>query len=185
MKLHPSTKIHDLLETYPFLLDFLAAYRPKFSILKNRAMRATMGRMATLSMVASMGDTPLETLLKDIASEIAKNTGEEIEIETSSDGRKDRENLDELKEIIRDLHKSVELSTVKQRFDRLMNQIDPSQIASMEEELIREGMPAEGESALPVSRKAQHFWAVAGHVGNSRRDPENDQGYSKRRRKRR
>ena len=33
MKLHQSTKIHDLLETYPFLLDFLADYRPKFSIL--------------------------------------------------------------------------------------------------------------------------------------------------------
>jgi len=143
MKLNASTKIHDLLETYPFLLDFLAGYRPKFGVLRNRAMRATMGRMATLSMVASMGDVALDTLIGDIAAEIRKNTGKEVEIDTSSGVGNEREKLDELKEIIRDLHRGVEFSTVKKRFDRLMSRIDPSQIAVMEEELIREGMPVE------------------------------------------
>ena len=143
MKLLPSTKIHDLIETYPFLLDFLAEYRPKFSILKNKAMQATMGRMATLSIVASIGDVSLTTLLKDIAEEIKRETGEEIEFAVLSTPGKDREKLDELKKIIIDLHAGVEFSEVKKRFDRLMAEIEPTQIAKMEEELIRDGMPSE------------------------------------------
>jgi len=139
MKLSPSTRIHGLIDEYPFLLDFLAGYNPKFNLLKNRAMRATMGRMATLSMVAEIGGVPLEDLVRDVAEEIRRHTGEGVEIE----GGEDREKLDRLKDIIRDLHRGVDFSDVKRRFDELMGEIDPSRIAEMEEELIREGMPVE------------------------------------------
>lgn len=143
MKLFPTTTVHDLLDSYPFLLDFLANYNPKFSILRNRTMRATMGRMATLSKVASMGDIRLNILLTDISKEIEKHTGEIIETELSNSIKDNREALDTLKGIIMDLHKGVEFSEVKNRFDTLMGEIDPSQITDMEEQLIREGMPAE------------------------------------------
>ena len=63
MKLSGSTKIHDLLKAYPFLQEFLPAYNAKFQMLKNKAMRATVGRVATLKMVSSMGDVALEKLL--------------------------------------------------------------------------------------------------------------------------
>ena len=143
MKLSHSTKINELLEKFPFLLEFLADYNPKFRLLKNRTMRATMGRMANLGMVASMGNISLDTLLKDIAGEIKKNTGEDIEIVVSGTDESGRKKLETLKEIIRDLHKGMEFSVVKDRFDKLMSEIEPSQIAEMEEQLIREGMPAE------------------------------------------
>ncbi len=53
------------------------------------------------------------------------------------------EKLDRLKNIIKDLHKGKKFDEVKKRFDTLLGEIDPSQIAQMEEELIREGMPAQ------------------------------------------
>ena len=142
MKLTPNTNVHDLLDKYPFLLDFLAGYNPKFSVLKSKAMRETMGRIATLSMAATMGGIPVEKLIEDIAREISGTAGEEIETGYSPEVTHERKNLDELKDIIKDLHKGVGFTTVKKRFDQLMKQIDPTQIASMEEELIREGMPA-------------------------------------------
>ena len=141
MKLLPSTKIHDILNTYPFLLEFLADYNPKFSILRSKAMRHTMGRLATLSMVSTMGDIPLDTFLGDIAEEIKRQTGKEIEVDVAV--TEDEDNLHELKEIIKDLHRGVEFTTVKKRFNQLMNHIEPTEIAAMEEELIRDGMPAE------------------------------------------
>ncbi|MHB9030064.1 MAG: DUF438 domain-containing protein, partial [Candidatus Latescibacterota bacterium] len=135
--------LHALLEAYPFLLDFLPAYNEKFSLLKNKAMRATMGRMATLSMIAGIGGVPLETLVRDIAAEIRKRTGEDVETEAPAAGKDRAVALSELKEIILDLHRGVEFAEVKARFDRLMGEIDPSEITTMEEQLIRDGMPAE------------------------------------------
>ena len=41
MKLTPDTNVHELLDEYPFLLDFLAGYNPKFSILKSKVMRVS------------------------------------------------------------------------------------------------------------------------------------------------
>lgn len=144
MELNSFTKVHDLIEKYPFLLDFLADYNPKFSLLKNTAMRATMGRMAKLSMVAEIGGIPLDTLISDIAEEIKSHTNEPVIIEkTGESPSSDKDKLERLKEIIRSLHRGEDFSKVKAEFDNLMNEIDPTQIASMEEQLIREGMPAE------------------------------------------
>ena len=143
MKLLPSTKLHDLLDTFPFLLEFLADYRPKFSILRSKAMRHTMGRLATLSMASTMGDIPLDIFLVDIAEEIKRQTGKDVGVDNSASDVNDREKLDELKDIIKDLHGGVEFKKLKQRFNELIRDIEPTEIAAMEEELIREGMPAE------------------------------------------
>lgn len=146
MNIHPSTTVHDLLEEYPFLLNFLADYTPKFEILRNKAMRETMGRMAKLSMAAEMGGVPLDKLMADIAAEIERRTGDAV----TADGRGDAgstdgnaEKLERLKNIIRGLHRGDDSAVLKAEFDRLMGEIEPTQIAVMEEQLIREGMPAE------------------------------------------
>ena len=143
MKLSAETKIHELLGMYPFLLEFLAGYNPKFALLRNKAMRATMGRMASLSMVAAMGNMPLNILLKDLAEEIKKHTGEKIEISFSQPAITGEEKKERLKEIIRDLHEGKDFAEVKKSFDLLMEKIEPTEIAALEEQLIREGMPAE------------------------------------------
>ncbi len=48
-----------------------------------------------------------------------------------------------LKEIIRQLHSGAEPQEVKERFNRILASTSPSDIASIEQELVREGMPRE------------------------------------------
>lgn len=72
MKINAQTKINDLIENYPFLIDFLADYNPKFSIIRSKAMRATLGRMANLQMVSTMGAIDLTKLLNDLKTKMIK-----------------------------------------------------------------------------------------------------------------
>ena len=104
MKLFPTTKVNGLLDTYPFLLDFLIGYNPKFKLLKKKTLRATMGRMATLSMAASMGGISIDTLLRDIAGEIKAKTEEEVEIGDAKATNLDQDKLERLKKIIKDTY---------------------------------------------------------------------------------
>ena len=136
MKLSSDTSINELLKTYPFLVDFLVAYNPQFRMLKNKVMRATVGKMATLKKVADIGEVPLDTLIKDIAAEIKNQTGVgELSVNSEKVAR--------LKEIILDLHKDVSFEEVKERFNDLITDIEPTEIVAMENQLIKEGMPVE------------------------------------------
>jgi len=145
MKLSSNTSINDLLKAYPFLVDFLVAYNPKFSLLKNRVMRATIGKVATLKQVAMTGEVTLDILIKDIAAEIENRTGESAEIETKKKGEipVDEDKTAKLKQIIIDLHQDVPFEEVKKRFDNLIADVNPIEIVAMEEQLIKEGMPIE------------------------------------------
>jgi uncharacterized protein len=76
-----TTSLHQLVERYPFLLEFLAAYNKKFGLLQNPIMRATVGRAATLGRVAEMGGIPVEDLIRDIAAEVRDRTGDALQPE--------------------------------------------------------------------------------------------------------
>ncbi len=139
IEITPSTKINDLLNAYPFLVDFLVAYNPQFGLLKNRVMRATVGKMATLEKIAGIGGVPVGTLIKDIAAEIEKRTGEGAETETG--GVPNNEKVARLKEIILELHKGAPFEEVKKQFDELIADVEPIEIMAMEQQLIKDGMP--------------------------------------------
>ena len=145
MKISSKTTISQLIDAYPFLVDFLVGYHPKFKLLKNKMMRATMGKMATLKRVAGIGEVPLGTLIMGIATEIEKQTGESIEIDKESETESftDTTKIAKLKAIILDLHKDVPFENVKKRFDELIADVEPMEIVAMEEQLIKEGMSAE------------------------------------------
>ena len=64
--LTPDSSLTEVVEEHPFLIDFLAAYNPKFALLKNPIMRNTAGRIATLRKVAEMGGTEIQDLLAAI-----------------------------------------------------------------------------------------------------------------------
>jgi DUF438 domain-containing protein len=145
MDLNANTKIDDLLKEYPFLMEYLVSLSPKFKLLESAVMRKTVGKVATLSQAASIGGIELSDLLKDIAAEIKKRTGADVAIGSGkaeaapvmdADARQEL-----LKDIIRDLHKGVEMSVLKHRFHELIKDIDPSEIAKMEQRLMAEGMP--------------------------------------------
>gem|GEM_PF-6613147 len=105
----------------------------------------TIGRLATLSKVAIIGGVEIQKLISAIADEIEDKTGETIEISSIPPDEEidEYKRLEILKDIIRDLHKGVDVKIVKKRFHELIKDIDPSEIANMEQQLIQEGMPEE------------------------------------------
>ncbi len=144
MELSSKTTIEELLSEYPFLMEYFVNRSPKFKMLQSTVMRKTVGRVAPLSHVASIGGIEIGTLLAEIAAQIKTRTGAEIPVRTSGtapEGRKTTSRQEILKEIIRDLHRGEEMSSLKQRFHELIKDIDPSEIAKMEQQLIAEGMP--------------------------------------------
>ena len=144
MQISAKTKIDDLLNSYPNLEDFFIRKSPRFKHLKNPMMRKTIGKVATLKQVAEMGNLDLDELLDEIQNEIrdaGDETGLKLSVEDDpavSDPQKRREIL---KGIIKDLHRGIELNVLKQRFRDLIKEVDPSEIAKMEQSLIDEGMP--------------------------------------------
>lgn len=146
MDLTPKTKIDDLLKAYPFLLDFLINKSNEFKKLKNPIMRKTMGKIATLSKVATMGKFDLDPFMNEIADEIKAKANESVnimkevaaKIEPLTDPTARQETL---KGIIRDLHKGVDMENLKSRFWELIQDVSPSEIANMEQKLIAEGLP--------------------------------------------
>ncbi|HET6513875.1 MAG TPA: DUF438 domain-containing protein [Thermodesulfovibrionales bacterium] len=146
MELSGKTKIDDLLKDYPFLMDFFVNRSPKFKMLQSTVMRKTVGKVAPLSHVAAIGGIELNELLAEIAAEIKAKTGERVTVARevgeevgAVSGAEARQEI--LKDIIKDLHKGVDMEVLKRRFHELIKDIDPSEIARMEQNLMAEGMP--------------------------------------------
>jgi len=145
MDLNANSKIDDLLKEYPFLMEYLVGRSPKFKLLESAVMRKTVGKVATLSQAAAIGGLDAGQLLIDIAGEIRKRTGKDVAVGAAKEGSAPLMDADArqevLKDIMRDLHGGVEMSTLKRRFHELIKDIDPSEIAKMEQRLMDEGMP--------------------------------------------
>ncbi len=148
MDLTPTTRIHAILEEWPFLQDFLIAYNPRFRLLENRAMRATMGRIATLRMVSSMGGVPLERLLEDLAAAVEREAGTRPAVRTDDGDAGSAEELATLRAMIRRLHAGEPLERLQAEYEPILSRMDPMRIAEMEQSLIDEGTPAEEIQAL-------------------------------------
>ena len=140
MQLTPKTRIADLIKTYPFLLDYLAGYAPEFQNLRNPVLRNTVGRVATLGMAAGMGHLELPRLLADLRETIQKQSGDEVEVQGAAEAAPDRAEV--LKGIIRDLHDGIPVEEAKRRFAALVEDVDASEIAHMEQQLMAEGLPS-------------------------------------------
>jgi len=149
MTLDAKTKLAELLKSYPFLLEFLAGWSPKFAKLRNPLLRNTVGKLATLDQVAAMGDIPLDRLLAAIGDEVRRLTGETVSGGSAAAGGPapaftDRAAKKEvLKDIIRDLHAGGDADALKERFAALVHDVSGAEIGAMEQELISEGLPQE------------------------------------------
>lgn len=138
----PQTTLDEVLKRYPFLLDFLLEYHPKFHLLRHAAMRVTMGRVATLGKIAGIAGIPPQQLIRDLSDRVAAEPGETPDSEPPSTGDGvDREKIEKLKGIIRKLHEGQDAGAARAEFTRLIADVQPEEIAAMEQGLIREGMP--------------------------------------------
>ncbi len=141
MQLSPGTNVNDLLATHPFLEDFLAAYSPHFTLLKNKIARATVGRLATLGAAARIAGVDIDALLRDTAQAIEKQTQVRPEIAKSNQGIDREQRIAMLGHIIAELHDGGDLATARGLFAQAVGDVDAGEIAAMEEEMIRGGLP--------------------------------------------
>jgi len=142
MDLSANTKVNDLLTHYPFLKDFLISLNPEFKMLDNVFMRKTVGKIASLGKVAMIGGMDVTKLLDDIAVKIKKETGEAVAVSYGVDGPDEQElKIDKIKEIIKELHAGKGAESQKKKFEELIKDVAPWEIAQMEQKLIAEGMP--------------------------------------------
>ncbi len=143
-KLSVSTSIDALLNEYPFLEDFLISYNGKFALLKNTMIRATLGKAATIRQAASIAGTDPDILLNAILDEIRKHTGKQDfdVLQKDSKPGTGQDKIGSLKSLIIKLHEGLPFDEAKNRFDSLIKDTAPGEIAQMEEQLISEGMPA-------------------------------------------
>ena len=130
MELKPETNLGDLVEEYPFLIEFLPTVSPKYEDLKKPVLRRTMLGRATLKMIAERGGIELKILIKSIEGAI-----------NEAKAPSDEERLEVLKGIIRDLHAGVDMEILRDRFARLCEHVSPKEIAEMEQSLIDDGLP--------------------------------------------
>jgi DUF438 domain-containing protein len=151
MELKPTTQLGPLLERYPFLIDFLAGYAPKFKVIRNPIMRKTVARAATLEQAAKLGGVELEGLLRALAEAISEEADEEVAAapaggpgeETAKAPAGEEGRLEELKAIILSLHQGGDLEEARRRFAEVIRDVSPAEISAMEQRLIAEGLPAE------------------------------------------
>jgi len=137
MKITKQTKIVDLVQKYPFLMDEMQAINSKFAMLKNKVAMATMGKVATLTMVSNVGGMTIDELIKAIQKIVDSHGAESIEYRPEDE----QERLEILKAIIKDMHKQQDNREAKQKFNELLKDIDPDEIKTMEQQLVMEGMP--------------------------------------------
>ncbi len=142
MDLSPKTKVNDIIGHYPFLKDFLISISPEFKMLDNPFMRKTVGRLASLGKAAMIGGVDVKKLLDDVAAEIKKKTGVAVTVSYGEAGPDEQEaRIDQLKEIIKELHAGKNAESQKKKFEELIKDVAPWEIAQMEQKLIAEGLP--------------------------------------------
>ncbi len=122
MKINKDTKVLDLIEAEPYMEDALIAINQGFDKLRNPLFRNTMGRLASLEMVAGFMAEPLDGLLKKVRGAILKNI-----IEGLHTAKNEAQGFEE----------------AKARFEDLIVDLEASDIGAMEQALMKGGMPAE------------------------------------------
>jgi hypothetical protein len=164
----PKTTVHTLLKEYPFLLEYLAAYHPEFGKLTNPVLRRTMGRMATLDKAAQMANVPLNQLMNDLAGEIEAKTGARPAIaDMPGVDTVDPARLAELGAIVAELHAGKTAEDVKPRFEELIADVEATEIAAMEQQLIEGGVPADDVKRLCDVHVQVFADALEGHAAVS------------------
>ncbi|HPD56319.1 MAG TPA: DUF438 domain-containing protein [Smithellaceae bacterium] len=137
MKIGKQTKISDLLEKYPFLIEEMEKINNHFALLKNKAARMTMAKIATVSMASKAAGLSAAELMNAIKKIVAEHGVETLEIDTDDE----RTRLDTLKEIIKEMHQGGDPAAAKIKFNELLKEIDPHEIKDLEQQLVMEGMP--------------------------------------------
>lgn len=149
MHLAPSTSLHALVTERPYLIDALADFAPVFTRLRNRHLRNTLGRMATLRQAADIAGLEVNGPMLHIARCVLDRSGEAVTIvpgDTPDAGTgpppiSDAARMDTLKNLIRELHAGADPAGLKARFAATVGGVSGGDIARLEQALVAEGLP--------------------------------------------
>jgi len=135
MLITAQTRIGELLDAHPSLVEFLISRYPTFSKLKNPLLRKTVAKIATLSAASAMAGVTTEQLVREIQEFLAGSGG------AAAPQLSREERIRVMKEIILELHAGGNFKDLKERFSKMSEGLEHSDIAEMEQRLIKEGMP--------------------------------------------
>jgi uncharacterized protein len=130
LEITPETKIAEIVEAYPWLLDYLPTIAPHFKRLQDPAHREQMFGIATVEIASGGAGLTPDQLADMIKAEIKKREADPSEYKKEV-----------LKGIIRDVHAGVEMDILRKRFADLVKDISATEIAEIEQSLIAEGLP--------------------------------------------
>jgi len=88
--INPSTKVSDLLDSYPELEETLINMAPPFKKLKNPLLRKSVAKVATIKHISAVGGIPLDELIRKLRAATGQTVTENhYEDETYYTGRPD------------------------------------------------------------------------------------------------
>ncbi len=144
MKIDKNTKILELLERNPQLLDVLIGVSPEFRKLKNPLLRKTIGRFATLEHAAQTSGVAYDDLHRKITEAMIHGPSGYPEAGTAPMSEEERaERIETLKGIVRGLHEGKAPEEQRLKFAEMLQEVSASEIAEMEQALIGEGISEE------------------------------------------
>ena len=73
IEITPTTKINDLLNLYPEIEETLIDIAPPFKKLKNKFLRKSVAKVATLKHISSVGNVPLNELINKLREAIGQS----------------------------------------------------------------------------------------------------------------
>ncbi|HSV73105.1 MAG TPA: DUF438 domain-containing protein [Chthonomonadales bacterium] len=141
VSLSPNTTIHELLSAHPDLIEDLPAAYPEFAPLRDPVARAAMARVATLERAAGVARVPVEKLMADVAAMIARRASAGAPTTDPASDRSER--VEALKRIIERLHAGGSLEEAQREFQAVAGDASAGEIAEMEQQLIRDGLPVQ------------------------------------------
>ena len=142
--LSEATKIMDVIEEYPFLAETLVELDPILRRFKSPILRKTVGRRATLTDVSDMINKDLSDVIAFFSKKIESSTNIKVEQNVGSERKSGWEDehtrkREMLKALVLELHAGGELPALKTRFQEILGEVEATDIASMEQELIDSG----------------------------------------------
>ena len=72
IEITPSTKVNDLLDSYPEVEEILIGIAPPFKKLKNKFLRKSVAKAATLKHISSVGNVPLNELINKLREAVGQ-----------------------------------------------------------------------------------------------------------------
>jgi len=140
LKIEKNTKILKLIEEYPHLMDMLVNLHPEFKKLKNPVLRRTIGKFATVDHASEMSGIPYEELERKLNEALIHTVAGGVTGLPLVSPEERSERIETLKGIIMGLHEGKAPEEQKEKFSELLQEVSASEIAEMEQSLMKEGI---------------------------------------------